>query len=129
MTAWDALLLLYLIDATLLITHEIDSAYWKEWELFRLPGGITFFLVLHLPLVFLVLYGAVLVSERSVAGPIFALVLSGGGAAAFIIHAVFIFLGRPQFKVPISLAILVSTLIVSLALAAAAAGILLRAGS
>ena len=28
------LLWLYLADAVLLITHEIDSAYWKEWNLF-----------------------------------------------------------------------------------------------
>lgn len=25
---------LYLANATVLITHEIDSAYWHEWELF-----------------------------------------------------------------------------------------------
>jgi hypothetical protein len=126
MTAWDALLWLYLIDATLLIIHEIDSAYWKEWELFRLPGGITFFLVLHLPLVFLALYGLVTVAERSVAGLIFALVISAGGAAAFVIHSVFILLGRPQFRAPISLAILVSTLAVSVALAVVAVRILRR---
>ena len=31
---------LYLANTALLIAHEIDSAYWKEWELFHLPGGI-----------------------------------------------------------------------------------------
>jgi len=25
---------LYLANTALLIAHEIDSAYWKEWELF-----------------------------------------------------------------------------------------------
>jgi len=124
MTAWDTLLWLYLIDATLLITHEIDSAYWKEWELFRLPGGIAFFLILHLPIVFLGLYGAVLVAQHSHAGVIFALVLSAAGVAAFVIHSVFILLGRPQFRTLISLAILASTLGVSTALGVAAVKVL-----
>ena len=34
----DLLVWLYLTNAVLLINHEIDSAYWKEWELFKLPG-------------------------------------------------------------------------------------------
>jgi len=29
---WQGLLWLYLANAVLLITHEIDSAYWKEWD-------------------------------------------------------------------------------------------------
>ncbi|MHA1463081.1 MAG: DUF6713 family protein, partial [Candidatus Heimdallarchaeota archaeon] len=27
---------LYMVNAVLLILHEIDSAYWKEWELFKM---------------------------------------------------------------------------------------------
>lgn len=46
---FDILLWLYLANAILLICHEMDSAYWKEWELFRLPGGITLFLIIHFP--------------------------------------------------------------------------------
>ncbi len=38
---------IYLANAVLLINHEIDSAYWKEWDLFKLPGGITGFLIIH----------------------------------------------------------------------------------
>jgi len=41
---------LYLVNAILLINHEIDSAFWKEWELFKLPGGIGGFLILHFPI-------------------------------------------------------------------------------
>ena len=36
----------YLINATLLICHEIDSAYWREWELFHIPGGSIVFVML-----------------------------------------------------------------------------------
>jgi len=53
---------IYLANAVLLISHEIDSAYWKEWDLFKLPGGITGFLIIHFPLLFFILYG--LIRER-----------------------------------------------------------------
>jgi hypothetical protein len=36
----EALFWLYLTNAVLLINHEIDSAYWKEWELFH-PASIS----------------------------------------------------------------------------------------
>lgn len=105
---------LYLINSVLLINHEIDSAYWKEWDLFKLPGGITGFLIIHFPLLFFVLYGLVLVSRHAFAGYIFSLILCFGGIFAFTIHTYFIKKGRNEFKAPLSLFLLVATLIVSL---------------
>ena len=111
----DVLFWLYLANATLLIVHEIDSAYRQEWQLFRLPGGISFFLVLHLPLVFLMLYGLVQVHQESLAGQIFSLVLSLAGIFAFSIHTFFTYRGHPEFKTPVSVLILIATLGVSIA--------------
>ena len=105
---------IYLVNSVLLINHEIDSAYWKEWDLFGLPGGIAGFLILHLPLLFLILYGLVLVSQQSFVGLIFSLVLAIGGIFAFSIHMSFIKKGRNEFRTPISLSILIATLAVSL---------------
>ena len=104
---------LYLMNAILLIIHEIDSAFWKEWELFKLPGGIGGFLIMHFPLLFLILYGLVLVSEQSFLGLIVSLVLSAGGIFAFCIHTVFIRRGRHEFNTPISRFILTLMLGVS----------------
>ena len=109
-----ALFWLYLINSILLINHEIDSAYWKEWELFKLPGGINGFLILHFPLLFFVLYGLVLICSGSSAGLIFSLVLSAGGVFAFGIHSVFIKKGHRQFSTPISKLILTATFITSI---------------
>ena len=92
---------LYLTNAILLIIHEIDSAFWKEWELFKLPGGINGFLILHFPLLFLILYGLVLVAQQSFLGLIVSLILSAGGIFAFCIHTAFIRKGRPEFNTPI----------------------------
>ena len=110
----EALFWLYLINAILLINHEIDSAYWKEWELFKLPGGLSFFLILHFPLLFLILYGLILVQNQSPGGLIMSLVLAGGGIFAFSIHMFFIRRGRPEFRNPVSLFILIALLLVSL---------------
>jgi hypothetical protein len=93
---------LYMMNAILLIIHEIDSAFWKEWELFKLPGGIGGFLIMHVPLLFLILYGLVLVAEQSFLGLIVSLILCAGGIFAFCIHTVFIRRGRHEFNTPIS---------------------------
>jgi hypothetical protein len=111
----EVLFWVYLVNSVFLINHEIDSAYWKEWVLFRLPGGISGFLIVHFPLLFLLLYGLVLVFQRTAAGLIFSLVLSLGGIFAFTIHIYFIKRGRHEFNAPISLFILIATLMMSLA--------------
>ena len=111
----DVVFWLYCTNATLLIVHEIDSAYREEWKLFRLPGGIHFFMAIHLPLVFLILYGLVQVHQESLAGQILSLVLSLGGIFAFSIHTYFNSRGHPEFKTLISLLILIPTLTVSAA--------------
>jgi len=111
---WEALFWIYLINAVLLINHEIDSAYWQEWELFRLPGGVSGFLLVHFPLLFVVLYGLVLVFQQSPAGLFFSLLLSLGGLFAFGIHTYFLRKGRDEFKSPMSQFILVATLVASL---------------
>ncbi len=111
---FDALFWIYLLNAILLINHEIDSAYWKEWELFKLPGGITGFLLIHFPLLFFVLYGLILVSRQSLSGLIFSLILCFGGIFAFSIHTYFFKKGRNEFDKPISKLILLAVLIVSI---------------
>jgi chromate transport protein ChrA len=98
----------------LLINHEIDSAYWKEWEMFGLPGGITGFLLLHFPLLFIVLYGLVLIVRNSYWGLICSLFLCLGGIFACVIHSYFLKQGRREFDNLISKTILVLTLLVSL---------------
>jgi hypothetical protein len=104
---------LYLINFALLFTHEIDSAFWKEWELFHLPGGIQGFLIANFILLIIALYGFMKLVSGEKTGRIFALLLSGGGVFAFIIHSYFILTGHGEFTLPVSLGLLFSTLIVS----------------
>ncbi len=120
---WEILLWLYFLDAVLLIVHEIDSAYWREWELFRLPGGIGGFVLLHIPLVGAVLYGLLEVYKQTLAGLVFAFVLAGAGLFAFCIHMFFIARGREEFKTPVSVGVLVATLLVSVGLGVVGMGV------
>ena len=110
----DLLFWLYLSNSVLLINHEIDSAYWKEWELFKLPGGINGFLLIHFPLLLFILYGLVLVSKHCLSGLIFSLILCLSGIFAFAIHIYFLKKNQNGFNKPISKFILVATFIVSI---------------
>ena len=120
----DFLVWVYIFNAVLLIVHEIDSAYWQEWKLFRLSGGLTLFLCLHIPLAFVVLYGLLLVYQNVFAGLIISLILGLAGVFAFSIHTVFIWRGHTEFKVPVSVAILILTLVFYLIQLAATAYLL-----
>lgn len=110
----NLLLWLYIANSVLLINHEIDSAYWKEWELFKLPGGVTGFLLLHIPLLFVIFLGVILISRHSWWGSLFSLVLCFGGFLAFGIHFYFLRKGRAEFNTVISKSILITILVVSI---------------
>jgi hypothetical protein len=116
---------LYLINTVLLILHEMDSAYWREWDLFGLPGGIGEFLLIHFPLYLAGLYGLVLVSQGSGAGMVFSFVIGAAGLLAFSLHQYFLRKGRPEFNTGSSKTILWLLLAVSaLQIAATAAHLL-----
>jgi hypothetical protein len=104
----------YLINAVLLINHEIDSAYWQEWKLYRIPGDVTVSLVLHIPLLFLILLGLLLVYEGMFSGLVLSLILGFGGIFAFSIHTYFIRKGGEEFDTLASRVLLIATLVVSI---------------
>ena len=105
--------ILYGINASLLITHEIDSAYWHEWTLFRLPGGIGLFLLLNLVLVAVVFYGfyQTITWHKGARG--FSGFLGAAGIFAFALHIYLILAGHPEFRSAISIGLLVAALLVS----------------
>lgn len=105
---------LYTLNLAILITHEIDSAFWKEWQLFGLPGGIQLFLVLNFLLIFLFLFGLERVIGRTKSARLYSYGLSLAGIFAFVIHIMFLMLGHEEFKMPVSLMILTAALVVSL---------------
>ena len=111
---WTVLFWLYMANAIILIIHEIDSAYWKEWDLFNLKGGVNGFLLLHFPLLLLVLIGLIQVFQMTMAGLVISIFLCIGGLFALCIHTYFIKKGRSEFNTTISKAILYATGTISL---------------
>ena len=116
---------LYIVNATLLMNHELDAVHWKEWELFRVRGGVTGFILLHIPLVLLVLLGLLMVLRSALWASVLSIVLGAVGVFTFSIHAHYLRMGRPEFRDPLSLALLCSILVVSIAQLSAAAWSLL----
>ena len=71
--SWSANL--YLLNSALLYSHEIDSAFWKEWDLFGIPGGIQVFVVLNFLLLLVALFGFRQVLRGAPGGRWFSLLL------------------------------------------------------
>jgi hypothetical protein len=106
--------MVYMVNLALLFTHEIDSAYWQEWNLFGLPGGIQLFLILNLILLLITLYGFSALMNNQRSGFVIAMILSLSGLFAFSIHSYFIVTGHSEFTLPASETLLLFILLVSL---------------
>ena len=107
--------LLYALNFGLLFTHEIDSAYWQEWILFGIPGGVQFFLLVNLVLFIVAIFGYTQLLKLKQSGYWFSLMLSAAGVFAFTIHTYFILSGHSEFTLPGSELLLGIIMLVSLA--------------
>jgi hypothetical protein len=105
--------LFYITNATLLVAHELDSAAQSEWLLFGLPGGSDFFVILHIPLLLVVLWGLYLLALKKRAALYFSVFLALAGICAFGIHLGFILAGTREFTGIVSQSILYTILAVS----------------
>lgn len=82
--------MLYIVNATFLLLHEIESAYEKEWEILKLPGKITGFLLLHIPIIILLFYGLIEIERNSTVGLILGIITGIGGIIPFIVHKIIV---------------------------------------
>ena len=107
-TSQQRLLLAYLVNASLILCHEIDSAYWQEWRLFHLPGGPAGFVAIHLIVVPVILVGLVMVARDSAQSRWWSIPIGVAGAAGCIAHLTFLARGDESFSTPFSLALIVA---------------------
>lgn len=110
-----ALTIVYIVNATLLLLHEIESAYEKEWEILKLPGKITGFLLVHIPIIILLFYGLIEIEKNSTIGAIFGMILGVGGVIPSIVDKVF-FKTPEKFNLPISNAIIYLNIVFGISL-------------
>lgn len=106
----------YLATLMSLVLHQIDAAYWHEWRMFHVPGGIQGFLLFNLLAVGVLLrgYRQVVLGEASARR--YAVLCGAVGVATALIHAGFAAAGRDEFHLPLSLAVLLACLICGMAL-------------
>jgi hypothetical protein len=104
---------LYLANATVLVTHQIDAAFWHEWELFGLPGGAPGYVLTNLPMMFAILWGARALALGRLGGVVMSWALVGSGAIAIVLHGWFLLQGHDAFRAPVSLGLLAATGVIS----------------
>jgi hypothetical protein len=80
----------YMLNATLLLLHEIESAYEKEWEILKIPGKITVFLILHVPIILLIFYGLLEIEKQSSQGLRLGIIMGVAGVIPFLVHKIFV---------------------------------------
>lgn len=99
---------LYIATLSFLIVHQIDAAYWNEWELFLLPGGIQLFNILNLAIIPFLVYGFRSVILKETSGRRWSLITGGLGTLTLLIHSGFYIAGNDRFTLPISALIVVA---------------------
>jgi len=111
---------LYVANCSVLIIHQMDSAYWKEWNLFSFmisgKGEITDirnFLLFNVPLVPLMLVGTLWLDGMTTRGLVMSTVVAGIGLFCFSFHLYHLQKGREEFNVMFSKVLIVSTLLLS----------------
>jgi len=84
------LIFFYILNVTLLLLHEIESGYEKEWEILKLPGKITGFLLLHIPIIFVFFYGLYCIIQYPKMRSVISLIMGVSGFIPFLVHKVII---------------------------------------
>lgn len=84
------IIILYVLNSTLLILHEIESGFKKEWELLKLPGKITGFLLIHIPIIILLFYGLLEIEKNTKIGLILGIIIGICGTIPLLIHKIII---------------------------------------
>ena len=106
----ELLTFVYILNASLLLLHEIESAYEKEWEILNLPGRITGFLLLHIPILFILFYGLIEIEKQTKFGMIIGLIIGIGGVIPFAVHKIIV-RRKEHFNKPISNILIYSNII------------------
>ena len=82
----SGLIIFYILNATLLLLHEIESAYEKEWEILKLPVKITGFLLMHIPIILFLFWGLIEIYKHTTTGMIIGIITGIGGLIPFVVH-------------------------------------------
>ena len=107
------LIYLCIINSVLLILHEIESAYEKEWIILKIPVDITGFILLHIPILILLFYCPIAILLGHGIGYTLSIIIGFGGTIPFLVHKVF-FNNKEHFNKQISYSIIYLDLVIGI---------------
>lgn len=102
------------LNLSLVMAHQADAAYWKEWEMFGLPGGIQLFTLFNFAAFFLLLWLFSALISRRRTGLRGSFLIAGLSGVVLPIHAAFAFAGFAEFQLPVSIAVIIGTFVASI---------------
>ena len=103
-----------ILNLALVLAHQVDAAFWREWEMFGLPGGIQLFNALNVVIFLVVLSCFVTVIQRRSNGFRCSLIIALLCASVLPIHAAFALSGFTQFHLPFSVFLIGATFATSI---------------
>jgi hypothetical protein len=103
-----------ILNLALVLTHQVDAAYWHEWEMFHLPIGIQLTNFINVLTFVALLYLFIPIAQRKASGITCSLVIAAISALVLPIHAGFAIAGYQQFHLPFSIFIIVGTFLLSI---------------
>lgn len=103
-----------ILNLALVLTHQVDGAYWHEWEMFQLPGGIQLNNFINLITFVVLIYLFIPVVQRKASGITCSLVIAAISALVLPTHVGFAIVGYQQFHLPFSIFIIVGTFLLSI---------------
>ena len=99
----------YILHVTLLLLHEIESGYEKEWEILKLPGKITGFLLFHIPIIIIFFYGLYGIIQYPQIKMIVSIIIGASGFVPFLVHKIIV-RKKEHFNRPISNIIIIGNI-------------------
>lgn len=102
------------LNLSLVMAHQADAAYWEEWQMFGIPGGIQVFTLFNLAAFALLLWCLVVVIRRRREGLRGSFLIAALSGIVLPIHAGFALAGHTEFDAPVSIAVIVGTFVVSI---------------
>jgi hypothetical protein len=104
---------LSLANVTVLVTHQIDAAFWRESSLFGIPGGNQANLVLNLPIIALVVHAHACVVARPSAAVVVSRMVAALGLLTVLVHSFYFTRNSAAFNQPASITLLAAALLLS----------------
>ena len=89
---------IYAVNLSLLSTHQADAAFFREWDVFGVPGGLPFFLSFNVFAMTFLALGLIHVAQNGVQWRLVSLLCAATGTLTVAVHVVFLRVAPAAFS-------------------------------